>query len=125
MILLVLRFGPSFYLQGDSESDEDEFEHEEEQAQEEVTEHDAMTERWLAAQSVERDVSSSLRNEEGLSTDHSSSLRSFVAPSFPEALSSEDYVPSHPPSSNLSGSERSRGVRRRRSVHYEPPTFHS
>lgn len=127
MILLVLRFGPTFYLQDDSDIEVEGEEEEEDGTLE--SERDLVRERWLQGGG-----STSTLQTRGGDDEHSldASLRSeqrvtFVQAGFPEALTSEDRRSSvHTVgSSSRAGSVVSRADRLRRQSQYEPPTFHS
>lgn len=128
MILLVLRFGPKFYLQEDSDSVEDDGGGDEGGMTE--SEHDIVTQRWLEAQEGSDNM---LAKEETLSerSEHRHASVSFVQPSFPEFLTGEDRKSSAHTMGSLSRSvtdsvvTQSAERRRRRHSQYEPPTFHS
>ena len=133
-ILLVLRYGPKFYLQHDSDSvaGDDKGDGVEE------SEHDLVKERWLHQQATEIQSSEpTLDKEETLSERSEQQSRvSFVHAGFPESLTTEDQAPSRlsvhstlgsiarsttTDSSQITSSAR----RRHRSSQYDPPTFHS
>jgi hypothetical protein len=127
----VLRFGPKFYLQEDSDSVDDV---EEDEGEEEVAsiasegERDIVKERWLI-----QEPSVKLPREESFSEHRKEEVSFQLQPSFPESLTSEDYNPRSSVhtlgslSRSMVDSAVTSSERRRRRQHsaYEPPTFHS
>lgn len=127
-ILLVLRFGPKFYLQEDSKSvAEDEGDVTE-------SEHDLVKERWLQSQAgISQHTLDS--KEETFSEKSEQQRVSFIQAGFPESLTTEDLIPSRSSVHTLGSTRSTAGdsvataSERRRSRHrsstYDPPTFHS